>query len=220
MPLLNAEVDPFHLPYTMTPRQLEYWILFSVCVAGKGAAQTHKKLNAALCDMPSDRTSAYDSAFNRIQWADLIPRNLYNVLKKHKLGKYRLLLKAFRTIARLDISRIDIPMLEAVPGIGPKSARMIMLYSDPQANCVPLDTHILKYLAAQGIKDVPKSTPPSGPKYSKLERQFQLLARVQGKTVRELDTEVWNSYAKKPQVKCQLCPGGLSDGTCGHGDGW
>ena len=201
MSLLNAEVDPFKLPKLMTPRQLEYWILFSIAVAGKSADQTHKKLNAALADMPSDRASSYDSPFNRVLWADMIPRELYKILKRNKLGKYRLLLKAFRAAARLDAERIDIPTLEAVPGIGPKSARLIMLYSAPEANCVPLDTHILKYLAAQGIKDVPKSTPAAGPRYNKLERQFQLLARVQGKTVRELDTEVWNSYAKRTAQK-------------------
>lgn len=187
-------VDPFAMPKLMTKDQLEYWILFSICVAGKSAAQTEKKVNDLLAEM--NTFSARNSPFQRVNTA-LGRGKLGRLLRCFKMGKYKLLNKAFRAAAQLDVTQLSIPILEAVPGIGPKSARMILLYSDPNANCVPLDTHILKWLALQGIAKVPKSTPAAGKNYERLEKAFQELAEQMGKTVRELDTEVWNFYAKR-----------------------
>jgi len=48
---------------------------------------------------------------------------------------------------------------------------------------------------APGAK-VPKGTPPAGRKYRELELLFQESAKAQGKSVRQLDTEVWQSYAR------------------------
>ncbi len=61
---------------------------------------------------------------------------------------------------------------------------------------VPLDTHLLKWLRAQGY-DAPKSTPPAGPKYAALEEAFVREAHLRNVSVRELDTQVWKQYARK-----------------------
>jgi thermostable 8-oxoguanine DNA glycosylase len=70
---------------------------------------------------------------------------------------------------------------------------MTILYYEPDAQVVPLDTHVLKWLRKQGY-DAPKST-PTGRRYLELERAFIAEARKRGKNVRDLDTEVWKSYA-------------------------
>lgn len=109
------------------------------------------------------------------------------------MGKYKLFNKAFRAAIKIDTQNITVESLMKVPGIGPKTARMIVLYYEPEANVVPLDTHILKWLRVQG-HSAPKST-PTGKKYLELEAIFVQEARKRGKSVRELDTEVWKQYA-------------------------
>lgn len=186
----NAGVDPTAIPEKMTDSQLEWWILFGICVAGKGAKQTEKKLNEFLADC--HYSWSHWSPFNKVKFQN---RFLMRKLMMHRMGQYKRIAKAFRQAVQIDLRGISVPVLEAVAGIGPKTARMIMLYYDPAANCVPLDTHILKYLRVQGY-DAPKSTPPAGKTYTRLEAAFQQEAAKAGKTVRQLDTEVWKSYAR------------------------
>jgi hypothetical protein len=76
-----------------------------------------------------------------------------------------------------------------------------MLYIDPNLEVVPLDTHVLKYLRLMDVYNVPKSTPSAGPKYAALEKEFIAEAKRQGKTVRQLDSEVWNAYSSGDLTK-------------------
>jgi hypothetical protein len=190
---MGMGVDPTSIPKSMTREQLEWWILFGVCVAGKGAKQTEEKVNKFLHDPFVEKPGG--SPFQRIetyiQWGMLKRK-----LKEHRMGQYKRIEKAFRAAVKLDLDQISIDLLETVPGIGPKTARMIILYYDPTADCVPLDTHILKWLREQGVPGVPKSTPPAGNSYRSLENIFRLEAKLRGMTVRELDTQVWKSYAR------------------------
>ena len=187
-----TSVDPTNIPKLMTPCQLEWWVLFGICVAGKGAKQTEKKLNALL-DWQEGGGGA--TPFQRIAYL-MDNGKLGRTLRFHRIGQYKRINKAFRKAIILDLSYPTVEMFEAIPGIGPKTARMIMLYYNPQANCVPLDTHILKFLKEQGIPKVPKSTPAAGPTYTRLEKEFQNIAASVSLSVRELDTRVWKSYAR------------------------
>jgi thermostable 8-oxoguanine DNA glycosylase len=134
------------------------------------------------------------SPFGCVRWA-IEGGQLGRLLRKHKLGQYKRINKAFRAAVNLDLGNISIDLLETVPGLGMKTARMTMLYYEPDAECVPLDTHLLKFLRARGY-DAPKSTPGSRNKYLELEKAFVAEAKKRGKSVRELDTEVWQHYAK------------------------
>lgn len=193
-------MDVSNMPKVVPLEEREWFVLFSICVAGKSAKQTQEKLNGLLKDM-AEGTPVHlrPSAFDVVWWADRQGK-LGDYLRKHKIGQYTRIEKAFREVVKHDVVTIrpTVEILETVPGIGPKTARFIVLYTNPDADCVPLDTHILKFLAhVFPHEKVPKSTPPAGHKYRYLEELFQRTAKAIGKTVRQLDTEVWQSYAKQ-----------------------
>lgn len=186
-----ADVDVQNMPKTISGKEdREWFVLFSICVAGKSAKQTREKLNQYLSP---------GSPFLSVQW-DIDSGMLDTSLRAYKFGQYKRIEKAFREVVKLDVMKdLTVEKLEAIPGIGPKTARFIVLYTDPEADCVPLDTHILKYLAkkCEGTPlKIPKSTPPAGKIYNALEELFRGFARQEGKSVRQLDTEVWQSYAR------------------------
>src|SRR5208283_3945404 len=98
----------------------------------------------------------------------ILRNELLKKMKKHKIGKYTLLNKGFRAALDLDLYHLDVPALEKVPGIGPKGARMIMMYRFPdQKDYAVLDTHVLKFMCAHGY-EVPEAT-PTGKTYEKIE---------------------------------------------------
>ena len=192
-------VDPIDIPKSMNKAQREWWILFGIAVAGKGADQTRKKLDAFLKDAEQQVRAATTgrgrfSPFDVVRWL-ATNRKLMPMLTKHKVGQYQRIGTAFTQALTLDADALTVENLEAIPGVGPKTARMVILYTQPDANCVPLDTHILKYLALKcPMTKVPKSTPAAGPLYRDLEILFQELARRLGVAVRDLDTAVWTAY--------------------------
>ncbi len=189
-------VDPYNLPKLMSRPQLEWWILFGICVAGKSAKQTEAKLNAFLDAGIGSRWDGdcVDSPFCRVKFFIKFKKLGWR-LRHFKMGQYTRINKAFRAAVNLDLDNLTIESLESVPGLGPKTARMVILYYQPNAECIPLDTHILKWLRANGY-DAPKSTPPPGKKYRDLELAFIAEGKKRGLTPKEWDTEVWKSYAK------------------------
>jgi thermostable 8-oxoguanine DNA glycosylase len=192
---MNVEQMPEVVPI----QDREWFLLFAICVAGKQAKATQAKLNEFLrdsCRLVPERV--WKSPLAIVSHLDEIG-HLESQLRKHKMGQYNRILGAFREVSRPEFSiekHLTVKDLENVPGIGPKTARFVVLYTDKDANCVPLDTHILKYLAYHfpNVR-VPKSTPPKGRKYLYLENLFRYKAKEAGKSVRQLDSEVWSYYA-------------------------
>jgi hypothetical protein len=187
-------VDPYNIPPKLSRAQLEEWILFGIMVAGKSADPTWVKLNAFFADPYFGGRGA---PFYRVKKA-IAESQLLKLLKKHKTGKYTLLDKGFREAVNLDLDHVSVDSLEQIHGIGMKTARMIMLYYIPGLDIVPLDTHILKYLRNTMGLNAPKATSGSRKQYLELEAAFIAEAKRQGKTTRDLDTEVWKFYANKP----------------------
>lgn len=190
-------VDPFNLPKLMSRPQLEWWILFGICVAGKSAKQTEAKLNEFLNNLGVASRwdgDCIDSPFCRVRFF-IRYKQLGWRLRHFKMGQYKRINKAFRKAVNLDLDHLTIESLESVPGLGPKTARMIILYYEPNVECIPLDTHILKWLRANGYT-APKSTPPAGKKYRELELAFIAEGKKRGLNPREWDTQVWKTYAK------------------------
>ena len=75
-------VDPYNLPKRMSRPQLEWWILFGIAVAGKGAKQTEAKLRAFLDDLP---VPAGLSPFGRVSWL-IDSGRLAGHMRKHRLA--------------------------------------------------------------------------------------------------------------------------------------
>jgi thermostable 8-oxoguanine DNA glycosylase len=174
----------------MTRPELQYWILFSMAVAGKGAKVTEQKMLSFLREESRPLLPPFGVVKLYILRGELLRK-----MRKHKLGKYTLLNKGFRAALDLDLDDLTVAKLDAIPGIGPKSARMIMMYGFPdQKEYAVLDTHVLKWLKAHG-HEVPRAT-PDGKTYDRLEKIVLTEAQARGMTARQFDTFVWQMYAK------------------------
>jgi 3-methyladenine DNA glycosylase/8-oxoguanine DNA glycosylase len=194
-------VDPMNIPESMSKEILEYWILFAICVCNKSAKLTSEKMEQfmALSDLKSP--------FEKVREMDR-HSNLDFCLRLVKFGQYKRIEKAMRAAIDLNLMKLEttqpneaLKMLMDIPGIGPKTARMILMYAFPaHADLwVPLDTHILKFLRTQGYL-VPRNTPPEGLVYNSLQEAFHNEAQKRHMTMRELDTKVWTAYAEGEDI--------------------
>ena len=115
-------------------------------------------------------------------------------------------LEAFlRGARKLDVSPFDwIRLLQEdgglksfmkVRGIGMKTARFFLSNTRKDFDEPMLDTHIMSWLRDQGYVNAPKSTPSSKKVYDYWADIFKDYARQLGKSVRELDIEIWKEYS-------------------------
>jgi endonuclease III-like uncharacterized protein len=198
-------IDPYDLTKPWDAVRLQEWFLFGVCVAGKSAKQTAAKVEAMLKDMRFQKTELFGRGSMLVQCENLTPfacvdcavrrGKLGYYLRKHKLGQYGRINKAFRGMIKISPETVTLNELEQIHGVGAKTARMLLLYTRPDQEMIPLDTHVLKWLHAHGY-DAPKSTPPPGKKYRELELAFIREGKKRGLTAKEWDTKVWQQYAK------------------------
>ncbi len=186
-------VDPTNvINYDRTPAELELWWLFSLVVAGKTATTQARLLNNFLQSLPD---AWPNTPFERLNAAYEKGRAfLMEKLKESRLGQYNRLYPAFVQSLRLDLRNATIDDLEAIHGVGPKTARMFLMMSREGVRHAALDTHVLKHLNAHGVA-APKSTPPAGKKYRELEQAFLQLADRSGMSVAEYDLMVWKKYS-------------------------
>jgi hypothetical protein len=196
-------VDPYDLTKPWDKVRLQEWFIFGVCVPGKNAGQTAVKVEALLEDMRvqcDDKVIGYPLKFEHTAPFAAVETavkrgKLGYYLRKHRLGQYTRINKALRGMIQIDPETVTLEELEAIHGVGAKTARMLLLYTRPDQEMIPLDTHILKWLRAHGY-DAPKTTPPPGKKYRDLEQAFIREGRARGLSPKEWDTKVWQQYAK------------------------
>ena len=206
--------------YNRTPAELQEWLLYCICVAGKRSNVETRKLDGFLQDksytlnMLAPRSpfsiirrlhgGAIEDAEGRselLQATCLFRANhnwLMQYLKKHKLAPYQQRYNSFSDVVRLlpdDLSEVTVDELQAVRGIGPKTSRFFLTHSREDFDEPVLDTHILRFLRDMG-HNVPSVTPQSPKKYAQVAGIFKSYARSVNKTVAELDLEVWNSFSK------------------------
>lgn len=184
-------IDPRNIiDYNRNLHDLQEHFLFCLVVAGKTAATQAKLLEKFLTSLPRPGFSP----FGRIAIA-ISEGTLETKLMESHLGQYNRLSKAFRAGLKLNLATCTVEDLEAIHGIGPKTARMFVMQNRKDQRVAALDTHVLKYLASQGHK-VPKSTPPAGATYNRLEQAFLELADKSGMSPSEFDLEIWRHYSK------------------------
>ena len=192
-------IDPENITnYDLCNRDLEESIMFWVCAAGKNARTASRSLQKLL-----DHAGAWFWGPLGSIYRASITRDLPELLKFCGIGCYnnkaRTFLELFKEVqsGRLNLRECTAEELEKIHGIGMKTSRCFILHSRYGARYAGLDTHILKYLRAAGVKDVPKSTPSSKKQYLRLEKEFLKLADFNKMLPADLDLMVWNQYSVK-----------------------
>lgn len=187
--------------FNRTTDQLQEFLLFAICVAGKNSRIQAQKLDDFLRLITNSYTAHNKylprDYFHAMRWAG--GKGIDKWLRVVRMGQYNRIGKAFHAIAcdNPDLRVITLEGLERVKGVGLKTSRFFMLHTWERAKCAVLDTHILKYLRDCGY-DVPKSTPQSIKVYRKWESTFLYLYWPFRKelTLAEFDLKIWKKYAK------------------------
>jgi hypothetical protein len=212
--------------YNRNEWDLQEFFFFAVAVQGKNSQQTARKVQA-LVDHISEMF-VENPFYEKVKPETGIIHYLLgeqdegsagiNLLKEFKFGKYNqwekfidhmkhlkwLLLDPCHMTIGEWLMRSDYVEIETIPSVGKKTSRFFKLHSDLEARCVPLDTHILKFVREKHCHDadsIPKSTPTSATKYYEIEN---LALTYMGNyisqsrtcdTIAKADLEIWRSYA-------------------------
>lgn len=170
--------------------QPEWALLYCAVVAGKSATFADGVVQRLAAELADYRTQ---SVFQALRWyRERLP--LEELLRKVRSGNYSRLARTFGEVidSDFDLASVTSDQLQTLHGIGPKSAKFFILWTrEGNQQHAALDVHVLRWLAAQGVANVPQSTPSAGPEYDRLEREFLRFAAVYGATPRELDEAIW-----------------------------
>ena len=216
-------IDPYNITNTKrTDWELQEFLFFCVAVAGKKSEPTARKVQN-LTDHISEMFvenpyyEKYRPETGVIHY--LVGINDYadsgmELLRQFKFGKYRqwegfidwwkdMLIYMDGACISDWLREASLLDLEQIPSVGKKTSRFFKLHSDPEAECIPLDTHILKFVRDKHCHDpnyIPKSTPTSKYEYQSietfaLEYMKNYMAQKRMKTLAEADLSIWSSYA-------------------------
>jgi len=180
-----------------TDKQLEELLIFCIAVAGKNARTTARNVDAMLNQQRKFFRSESPLEVIEQTWMNGGESRLQLVLKNAGIGQQTRIARALKAVVdaewRYSLRTVCIADLEAIPGIGPKTSRFFLSCFRPGLQVAILDTHVLKFLKANGVERVPKST-PSGSNYLRLEQEFLKLV-PKPFTPAEFDLIIWNRYA-------------------------
>jgi thermostable 8-oxoguanine DNA glycosylase len=187
-------IDPSQVTkYDRTQAELEEFLLFCCAVAGKSAKSAARALDRYLGPLRDVDRSAFECVRYDLERRD-VP--LYKLLKHAGFGCYFQRAKTFEALAYsgLDLKTCSREELQAIPGIGPKTASFFLLHSRQGWRGAVLDRHILSFLRDQYGVDAPKSTPQSSKVYRDLEEIF-LMTVPPWSTPAQHDLEIWKEYS-------------------------
>ncbi len=170
--------------------ELQAKAIYACLVAGKSAAFAEAKTRSLLA--AASDILPFSHLLRLQETGQLEP-----ALRAARTGRYSRMLSGLPALARLDVRTCSLDDLEAVPGIGPKTARFFLLWTRPEVRLAALDRHVLRWLRERGYR-APRQTPSSPSAYRKLERAFLAEADRMGKSPRDLDEEVWSLFARVP----------------------
>jgi len=192
-------IDPKNITkYNQTTEELEEFILFWVCAAGKNAQSAAKGLDNFL-------SPSKGSPFEQVKYCYRTYNSsldILGLLLKHcGIGCYNQKARTFLELANssLDLHTCSAQELETITGIGMKTSRCFILHSRQNAQYAGLDVHILRYLGDLGY-DVPKQT-PAKKKYLQLEEIFLGIAKENRLSPADLDLMIWKKYSSKTKEK-------------------
>lgn len=180
--------------YNRTQYELEEFILFCINVAGKKSAIEAPKLEVFI--ERAKNITKESTPFNCIRKLIKLGR-LNEIMHWAKLSPYAQRHNSYVAVAKIkDLQTVTLNRLLQVPGIGLKTARFFLSHSREDFDEPMLDTHILRFLRDQGYTDAPKSTPSNENTYHYFANIFKNIARQLGKSVTDLDLEIWKQYSK------------------------
>ena len=183
--------------YNRTDAELEFFLLFCIVVAGKKSDIQARKLE----EWYDDRVYHKDTPFEYIERLDA-DGELRSSLEKVRMGQYNRLVNSFQDAigiggrGRMNLSKCSLQDLCLIRGVKLKTSNFFLTHSREDYNVPVLDTHVLKFLKAEGIKNVPKSTPQDEKLYNSLAKQFTTIAKRRRMSVADLDLQVWKQYSK------------------------
>ena len=179
--------------YNRTQSELEEFILFCINVAGKKSAIEAPKLEVFI--ERAKNITKESTPFNCIRKLIKLGR-LNEIMHWAKLSPYAQRYNSYVAVAKIkDLQTVTLNRLLQVPGIGLKTARFFLSHSREDFDEPMLDTHILRFLRDQGHSDAPKSTPTNESTYRYFANIFKNIARQLGKSVTDLDLEIWKQYS-------------------------
>ena len=180
--------------YNRTQSELQEFILFCINVAGKKSSIEAPKLEIFI-QRAKDITKE-TSPFNCIKKLIKLGR-LNEIMHWAKLSPYAQRYNSYVDVVKIrDLQKVTLNRLLQVPGIGLKTARFFLSHSREDFDEPMLDTHILHFLRDQGYANAPKSTPSNENVYHYFANIFKDIARQLGKSVTDLDLEIWKQYSK------------------------
>jgi len=188
-----------HTPtnFTRSCAELEEFLFFCVCVAGKNSHQTAAKLHRFLEVIREVENGAASwTPFEAILKG---PIDWRRELRHQKLGKYALTEQAFQMAAETFggghiVTEPTVETLMQIPGISHKTAVFFLLHSRRGFCGIPLDTYALKWLRHQfPTLMVPKSSPQNASTYRPLESLFLGECLRLGVSPHQADITCWRS---------------------------
>ena len=201
---LFADIKPSHLTinpdaitkYDRTRRELENFLVFSIVVAGKKSDIQAQKLKEFYASRVLHAVD-YLGLFDYIRYLNS-KGLLVDELKMVKMGQYIRISNALSALVdkQLNLFECSLEDLVSVKGISFKTANFFLTHTRRRHNVPVLDTHVLKFLKAQGVENVPKSTPQVFKVYNFFADKFIEIAERMKMSVADLDLQVWKQYSK------------------------
>lgn len=197
----NIDAESY-IRYDRTEVELEECLIWMIFSAGKSQKQMGPKaidfLFKLLFESFVDGLQLNRSPFHAIRSMD--QERLRRCLSYSKIGKYELLVKGLRQLANsgLNLRECTPSDLERIPGIGPKTSRFFLMGNREGVKYAILDVHILRFMREQLGLNVPKSTPPTGKAYEKVERMWlEHCESIGREDIAEYDNEIWQRYRRR-----------------------
>ena len=187
-------IDPKKVTdYNRNETQLQEFLLYCVCVAGKKSEIETRKLDKFLSGASPFKLIKKLLKSSSVIFMD----GLMEHLSKNKIAPYKQRWNSFKDIVTLlpeNLSKVTLDELQQVRGISTKTSRFFLTHSREDFDEPVLDTHILRFLKDVG-HDVPSSTPQNPNVYQRVARIFKKEADLAEMSVTDFDLQVWTKYS-------------------------